>query len=121
MKKLILLMIIISTGSLSAQSYKVNALMAEGFVVKYDGVLKITDSLFLLTSTYKGKEQATSYDIINERNNLVYLTDGISIHHYTIQQKNGKKKGEKYTHELYFTSDNSSGRGLMVYYIEEIN
>ena len=116
MKKIFLLLLLLPLSSI-AQEYNVSAMMASGMTIKYDGIIQITDSLFVSKSYNKGKEYVEDYDIINERNGKVYLTDGVETHWYRIMEKSGKKKGKPYSYELHLTYDPNNGRGFVVYYI----
>ncbi|MGB5821461.1 MAG: hypothetical protein WBG90_18405 [Saonia sp.] len=117
MKKLTLLFLLLPFFIYS-QNYSLSAMFAERMFIKGDGSVHVGDSLFVMKMMHKGKETVLDFDIINERNGRVYLSDGVMRHYYTIIEKKGKKKGNPYTHEMYFTFDQEQGGQIVVYYLK---
>ena len=120
MKKIIVAILMLLSISMYSQEYKVKAIQSGGMTVKYDAILKITDSLFSVTQMVKGVNKESSYDIVNTRNGVTYVTDGVMTHYFTMTENKSKKKGKQITHELYFTMDANQYGGIIVYYMEEI-
>lgn len=119
MKKALFFLLALTSLIIEAQEYKYHAIMAEGYTVKLEGTIKITDSLMVISVTDKNGIQISDYDIINSRNNITYVTDGIATHTYTIQNQTGKKKGKKYNQILYFTMEAPDSKRLILYYLTE--
>lgn len=121
MKKILYTLVFLCTIFATAQEFKIIALQSGGFTVKSDAIIKITDSLFSMTQIIDGVEKEMSFDVINKRNNLTYVTDGVAIHFFFIKEKSGKKKKQPYTHEIIFTADQAQGGTIVTYYADKIN
>ena len=119
MRKPILIILVIIGLNLHAQKFKYNAMMAQGLTVKTEGTIEITDSLLIITSNYKSETTTNDYDIINIRNNITYVTDGVSTHHFNIVSSPGKRKGKKYDKVFYFSMNINGRENLISYYITE--
>lgn len=94
--------------------------MSMGMTVSYPGDLIMNDTLLTIKNVTDGKENIITYDIINKRNNLIYVTDGVQTHTCSIIPKKQKRKGQPVTHELYFTFGLNPTSNLLVYYLDEI-
>ena len=119
MKKTIIAALLMLSVCVYSQEYQVKSIQSGGMTVKYDAVLKITDSLFSVSKLVDGENIITSYDIVNKRNNITYVTDGVLTHYFTILKKKGKKKGKSFTHQLLFTTNQMQGNTIIVYYLEQ--
>lgn len=104
-----------------SQTYKVGVFFFPGLGLvkvrdKMESKVIFSDSTVVMSVN---NEQA-KYQIVKKINGLVYCTDGIMTHFYTIHNDEGKMKGFSYNRTILFSPDIRQGTAkILLYAIEE--
>lgn len=118
MKKQIFLLSILALLTFiktEAQTYVFGAIMTGGINVKYDGVIKITDS----TVVFKDSKKTSNYKLIKNTNGIIYFTDEVMTHYFTEFSQSGTKKGFEYDTVLTWFFDKRMGGDSLVYWCKK--
>lgn len=108
MNKLITVILLFTTFTITGQEWEIgaafmNASDISGVFLKIKGKAKLTDNLFELALEDKNQKEVTSdFDVINQRNGITYLSDGVTTYQLVIMEQSGKKKGFKYDRIMSF-------------------
>jgi hypothetical protein len=108
------LTILLTTFSIFGQKFDLGAIEVMGITSKITGKIVFSDSLLKMKLLHKGKLTNIDYDIINKRNGIIYVTDGVETFKTTIYEDVGKKKGFKFTQKMTFIQPNGT---ISFYYL----
>ena len=113
MKKILFLIFFVS-GVMNAQTYKVGIVGDYSYTTKIEGSIIITDSIYTLA--FKDKAPVV-YDVVANKNGVVYITDGVMTDWIQVIEQKGTKKGFEYTHWLILNFDvRKKTNAIVLYY-----
>lgn len=116
MKKIALIIVLfLFSKNLFSQTYTFGALSSSGVTVKSIGKIIIDDKNVTISS--EGK--IFKYDFIKNANNIIYFTDGVMTHYFTLINENGKKKGFDYDCMINYQMDKNVGGTNVVYWCKK--
>lgn len=99
--KIILLFVVLFWNLSYSQKYDVGVISALGYTAKTTGSIIITDDKVTIISG----EHKAEYKFLKKVNGIIYFTDEIMTHYFTILEESGKKKGFVYDTIIFFHPD----------------
>lgn len=117
MKKIILtvLLFLVYNNSFS-QTYTFGVISSSNVIVKSQGKILIDD----ISVTIDSEGKTFKYDIIKNINNIIYFTDGVMTHFFTIIKEKGKIKGFEYDHMINYQMDKNLGGVNVIYWSKKV-
>lgn len=117
MKKLFTITALFLSITIYSQKYEVGAMEAMGFAYKMPGTIELTDSMMFIDLENKEGVTNTDFDIINERNGFIYVSDGVETYKIQFIDRGGRRKGYKYSKTMSFIHPNGQ---MVLYYINPL-
>ena len=117
MKKKFLTLLFMFFCSLSfCQNYKFGAISSSSVTAKSEGTINITDKNVSIES--EGK--IFNYDLVKNVNRIIYFTDGVMTHFFTVTEQKGSKKGFDYNYMINYQMDKNLGGTSVIYWCKKI-
>lgn len=117
MKKFIFIFCLFSIYNLSySQTYDFGAMTSSTLTVKTEGKILITEKSVVIES--EGKTY--TYELVKNVNGIIYFTDGVMTHFFSIVEQNGKKKGFEYDNMINFQMDKNIGGTSVIYWSKKL-
>ena len=114
MKYILILLLALSSNAF-AQTYKFGAIMSSGMNVKMEGSIIIKDSSVKISNGTKTNE----YKLVKDANGIIYFTDDVMTHYFTIIPQTGKKKGFEYDTMISWFLDKRMGGEPIIYWCKK--
>lgn len=114
-KFLISLIFTILWNFANSQNYTFGVMSMSNMVAKSEGEISITDSLVTIFTNGKKLE----YKKIKETNGIIYFTDDVMTHYFTMTSEKGKKKGFEYDTIIFFNPDKNFLQNIIIYWCKK--
>ena len=116
MRKILLIMLMLTTSSAFSQKYNYEAAFAGGTIVKMTGSIVINDTILKVISISNEKESTNNYQVTKKVNNIIYFTDGVITQSLSFTYKKGKMKGFEYDVLIIWTTNINKDSPTLMFY-----